>query len=190
MSLNSSNSAFTPGRITVPLFTAIGASSTISFAMRRLTASHEFNCSPRACKVGRSAARHICFTGSIARSAFLSCTISRGDILAKEILDVSLSISPICSMYERISSRCSGCLKKYSTTSRRLFISCTSFSGNKTQRRSRRAPIGVTVRSMIFSKLLPSSEKLSISSRLRIVKRSNRTYLFSSILLMRVMWEI
>ena len=75
----------------------------------------------------------------------------------------------------------SGWRKKYSTTFNRSSIGFLSFNGKTIQRFSRRAPIGLTVLSITLSRLLPPSFILPISSRLRTVNLSRRTYLSSSI---------
>ena len=136
---------------------------------------HGLSCSPRALSTALSAFSHSCLIGSMAPSAFLSCTSSRGVMRPTATLEMSRSISPISSSCSFTSSRPSRSLKKYSTTSRRLLICFTSLSGNNIQRRSKRAPIGDIVRSITDSRLLPSSHIGSISSRLRTVKRSSRT---------------
>ena len=175
MARSSSSSVSTPSLITRPRLRAIGASVAISRSMRERMPSHGLSCSPIARSVGSSEARQRSRTGPMAESAWRSCTSSRGLTRPTATLEISRSRSPICSSCERSVSRSSGLRKKYSTTSRRWLMAATSLSGKRIQRRSRRPPMGLTVRSRTSSRLLPSGAMALTSSRLRTVKLSSRT---------------
>ena len=140
-----------------------------------------FNCSPIRFRLALSACMQAAFIGSIACRATFNCTTSRGDTRPTATLEMMRSRSPIRCSCSSISSLNSGSRKKYSTTFRRSLIGFSSFRGNTIQRFSIRAPIGLMVLSITLSRLLPPSFMLPISSRLRTVNLSKRTYLSSSI---------
>ena len=148
--------------------------------MRSRIMLHGLSCSPMRRNTSFPEVEQSSLTGAIATSEFFSCTSSRGVMRATATFDISRSMSPIISSCCFSSSRPSVSRKKCSTTSRRLLICGTSFSGNSSQRRSSRAPIGDRVRSITESRLLPSSHIESRSSRLRTVNLSRRTYRSSS----------
>ena len=75
----------------------------------------------------------------------------------------------------------SGAILQYLTMTQHTQIGFSSFKGKTIQRFNRRAPIGLIVLSITLSRLLPPSFILPISSRLRTVNLSRRTYLSSSI---------
>ena len=113
--------------------------------------------------------------GSTACKALRICKISRGPMRSAATLEMRRSKSPTWAKWSWISSRSSGLRKKASTTFSRSLICLMSLSGKSSQRCNVREPMGVTVRSNTSSKLLPSSSNGLINSRLRTVKRSNRT---------------
>ena len=166
--------------MTSPRAVVFGASSRSSRAMRAAISRHGFSWCPMAESAASPEDVHISFMGVMACRASFTCTTSRGVMRPAATFDTSRSRSPMRSRRDFSSSLSSGLRKKCSTMSRRPFMALTSFSGNSSQRLSMRAPIGDTVRSMTSSRLLPSSAKESISSRLRTVNRSRRTYRSSS----------
>ena len=175
MRRNSSNSSSTPSAITPPLLISKGGSFFISLAIRSRMEVHRFRCSPMRRRLSFSAFRQAFFIGSMAWSAILSCTTSRGEIRPTAAFEMIRSKSPIRCIFSSIKSLNSGSRKKYSTTSNRSLIGFTSFKGNTIHRFSIRAPIGLMVWSMTSSKLVPPSFILPISSRLRTVNLSRRT---------------
>ena len=152
-----------------------GASGLISRAIRSLIEEQGLSCSPIRFRTGSSEDEQICCIGSIADRATRSCIISRGVILPTATLEIIRSTSPISMSCCSISSLMSGSLKKYSTTFNRSLIGCTSFKGKTIHLFSRRAPIGLVVRSMTSSKLFPPSFIVFNNSRLRTVNLSRRT---------------
>ena len=152
----------------------------ISLLIRSRIEIQRFNCSPIRFRLALSACRQASFIGSIACKAIFNCTTSRGDTRPTATFEIIRSKSPIRCSCSSISSLNSGSRKKYSTTFKRSLIGFSSFNGNTIQRFSKRAPIGLIVLSMTLSKLLPPSFILPISSRLRTVNLSIRTYLSSS----------
>ena len=149
--------------------------------MRSRMDLHIFSCSPIRFRLALSASIQASLIGSIACKATFNATTSRGETRPTATLEIIRSKSPIRCNCSSINSLKSGWRKKYSTTFRRSLIGNTSFSGNTNQRFSKRAPIGLIVLSITFSRLLPPSFMLPISSRLRTVNLSRRTYLSSSI---------
>ena len=139
------------------------------------------SCPPIWFRLALSASIQASLIGSIACRATFRATTSRGETRPTATLEIMRSRSPIKCNCSSITPLNSGFRKKYSTTSSRPLMGFTSFRGNTIQRFSRRAPIGLIVLSITSNKLLPPSFMLPISSRLRTVNLSRRTYLSSSI---------
>ena len=176
--------------MTPPLLTSSGGSLLISRSMRSRMDWQTLSCSPMRFRLALSASRQACLMGSTACRATFSATTSRGLTRPTATFDRMRSRSPMRCSCSSTRSRKSGWRKKYSTTSRRSLMGRTSFSGNTSQRFIRRAPMGQMVLSMTLSNELPPSFIEPISSRLRTVNLSSRTYLSSSMRASDVMWPI
>ena len=184
-----SSSSLTPLAMTSPLPKAMGGLGAISFSILAQRSVQALSLSPAMARLLSEEDEHISLMGAMALSASMSCTISLGVTRSVDTRPAMRSRSPICCRHSSMRSRSSGWRKKYSTTSWRCAIFFTSLRGKTIHRRSSRAPMGLTVLSMTVKRLVPSSFIGARSSRLRVVKRSRRTYRLSSICVMLRMWE-
>ena len=153
----SSSSADTPFAITPPRFSMFGGSIVMVRSIFSRMFGHGFNCSPMRRNPSLSLARQASLIGRIAPKATFSCTTSRGVTRPTATLEITRSKSPMTDIFTSSVSFKSGLLKNSSTILRRSSIGFTSFNGKATQRFSRRAPIGVMVRSMMLTSVLPPS---------------------------------
>ena len=169
--LNSSNSWLIPFAITPPFDARAGGASLISVTIFSTISLQGLRESPRRCKYSLWVAAQISFMEAVCNKPRAICNTSRGFTFFNGTLLTSLSTSPACFTWCEILFLISASFRKYSTVSSRSFIFMLSFSGSTIQRFNRRAPIGETVLSNTFNKvLLPSAPPNN--SKLRMVNRS------------------
>ena len=172
---SSSSSSHTPSAITRPLPKRAGGSGTRVWRIRWRRASQRSMCWPSSRMLSCGAASHASLmTATQSRLTRRPC-MSRGVARPTATLERMRSISPTRPSHSSHRLRKSGWRKKCSTPSCRRVMSAVLRRGKSNQRRSRRAPIGVSVRSITASSDWPPSFIGMTSSRLRTVNLSNRT---------------